>query len=341
MKAQSIRSIRWRQMSVRSLLLVISVTAIFFAWFGWRLRLGHQRDAAVEKIVRAGGDVAYSSQFDGHYSRHTASTFTPSAMSALLERLCGTDPFRRLMAIRISDPKSVRLISEYKLTGVEILALRDSEVSDADTVHVRDCKRLKVLTLDNTPVSDRSIDNILECRQLEQLYLRNTKVTEEGIKKLARLPRLDSLDISGTPVARSGLKVVATLPSVSLLSFDDPALTTEELRNLRNAPSLRHLWLEDQTAVNIDLAVLREFPRLKSLMLTGPLIKDDAIKRLAASATIKQLELQNCSSLTDESLVTLAKMPSLEMLQIRKSPFSAEARTEFTTERPDCTLRVR
>jgi Leucine-rich repeat (LRR) protein len=253
MNAQSTRSIRRRQLSVRSLLLFVSAAAIFFAWFGWRLRLGHRRDAAVEKIVRAGGDAAYASQFDGHYSRQTTGTYEPSAFSALLERLFGTDPFRQLMAVRVSDPKSVKIISEYKLTGLEILALRDSGIADPDTVHIRDCKRLKVLTLDNTPVSDRSIDNILECRQLEQLYLRNTKVTEEGVKKLSRLPRLSMLDISGTPISGDGLKVVATLPSVSLLCFDDAALTTEELRNLRTAPSLKHLWLGDQPAANVDL----------------------------------------------------------------------------------------
>jgi hypothetical protein len=80
---------------------------------------------------------------------------------------------------------------------------------------------------------------------------------------------------------------------------------------------------------------------LETLTLTGPLIKDDAIQRLATSTKIKRLSLQECSGLTDESLASLAKMPSLEVLQIRKSPFTAKARSEFTTVRPDCELLSR
>src|SRR5438270_329561 len=158
---------RWQQISLRGLLLLVTAACIFCGWFAWRLKLGHERDVAVEEIVKAGGHVAYASQFYGGVSRLTPYEFKPNLIGGCCLRLFGTDPFQRLVSVRLLNDQSLALISKHELNDLEILELGNSAISDDGLVHIRNCSKLKVLSLDNSQVTDRGLDNVIGCRQLE------------------------------------------------------------------------------------------------------------------------------------------------------------------------------
>src|SRR5947209_3603374 len=92
---------RWRQFSLRGLLVVVTAAAAFCGWFAWRLERGHRRERAVEEIIKAGGKVAYASQFYGGVSRLTPYEFKPGVVGNLCLRLFGTDPFQKLVFVRL------------------------------------------------------------------------------------------------------------------------------------------------------------------------------------------------------------------------------------------------
>jgi hypothetical protein len=336
-KGKSPRS-RWRQISLRGLLLLVTAACIFCGWFAWRLQLGRRRDRAVEEIIEAGGKVAYASQFYGGVSRLTPYDFKPSLIGNVCIRLFGTDPFQRLVSVRLPTDESFSTISQYKLHDIEIVETwnGDTSVTDAGLIHLRECQRLKVLSLDNSGVTDRGLDNILGCEQLEELWLRNSQVTEQGIKKLVGLKNLFQLDISSTLINDDGLKVVASLPALSSLDLDGDLLTTEGLKNLRAAPHLWSLWLGDQLSAKFDLSVLADLPELEQLTLCGSVITDDRIERLAGNPKLKHIHLQYCTSLTDESLKSLAKIPNFNGLQITRSPFTVQGISDFKAAKPKC-----
>ncbi len=72
---------------------------------------------------------------------------------------------------------------------LEILALSNTQVSDAELKHLRHLPKLKELELNLSKITDEGIVHIIECKGLKELHLNNSAVTDAGIKRLtAALP---------------------------------------------------------------------------------------------------------------------------------------------------------
>src|SRR3990172_5004885 len=100
---------RWKQFSLRGLLLFITLAAVLFGWCGWRLqRVGIEEDAA-DAIVQAGGEVAYSNQFDGQVSRLTPHAAHTSQIGAWSQKLLGANLLRRMVSVKLVDDESLAL----------------------------------------------------------------------------------------------------------------------------------------------------------------------------------------------------------------------------------------
>jgi Leucine-rich repeat (LRR) protein len=329
---------RWKQFSLRGLLLLTTAVALLLAWFAWRLQSArNQRDGA-EAILRAEGEIAYADQFDGRVSRLTPLPAKGSSwLGGWSERTFGVDVFRAPISVKLFDDASTALVSKYSLTDLQIVRLEGRAANtDEGLKHLGNCRQLRVLSLEDTGITDRGLENIYGCRRLEELWLANTGVTDAALEKIARLSALQVLDIRGTSISDDGLKVVAKMPSLWLLYLDSPALSDVGLKNLQNAPHLQNLWLGEDSSAQFDLAKLAGIPNVSQLYLTGSLITDDRLQPLATNGTIEHLKLQGCTGLTDESLSIVASMPNLKSLGISSSPFSAKAVNEFKAKRPSC-----
>jgi Leucine-rich repeat (LRR) protein len=330
---------RWSQFSLRGLLVLVTLSAALFGWFAWRLARARLEDQAAEAIVRAGGEVAYANQFDGGVSRLTPLPPSATWIGSRSQRAFGTDPFRRIVSVTLHDDDSMSLVSNYSLSGVEIISSSGgASVTDEGLAHLRGCKQLRVLNLEGGDVTDDGLENIRGCSRLEELWLSSTRVSDAGLQRVARLPALSVLDIRGTQVSDDGLKVIAAMPKLWLLYLDNSTLTDEGLTNLSRSSRLRNLWLGAQSSATSDLGTLAEFPALDSLTLTGSLITDERLTPLANNKQITHLQLQGCTRLTDESLLILAKMPSLQSLDLSIPPFSPRAVSEFKAKKPNCTI---
>jgi len=328
----------WRQFSLRALLALMTCAAILLAWFAWRLRQARVQDAAVEAIVRAGGNVAYASQFYGRVSRLTPYPPQTTLIGDATRVVFGTDPFRHVRSIELASDDSLALLAKHPLPDLQILRLGNSGVTDAGLVHIRNCTQVRVLYLEGASVTDRGLDNIREFKHLEELWLHNTLVTDEGLKKFAHLKSLSALDVRETQISDEGLAIIASMPAISLLYLDSPALTSAGLRKLGNAPQLSSVWLGAQASAKYDLQVLDEISTLESLTLTDSGITDAALQALASNRQIERLTLQACTGLTDESLSTLATLPKLKTLGTRGTPFTKPALDKFQAEHPNCTI---
>jgi len=329
---------RWRQFSLRGLLLLVTVAALALAWFTARLQKARNDRDAAEAILRAEGEVAYSDQFDGRVSRLTPLPMKgSSSIGRLSERWFAANLFRQLISVKFLDDESTALISKYSLNDMRIIGLKGGSANtDESLAHLRDCRQLRVLDLERSGVTDRGLENIYGCRRLEELWISYTAVSDAALEKIAHFPTLQVLDIRGTSISDNGLKIAAKMRALCLLYLDSSALTDAGLRNLQNAPRLQGLWLGEESSAKLDLANLAGLPKLSQLYRTGPLITDDRLKALVTNTQIEHLKLQGCTRLTDESLSILAEMPELKSLGISSSPFSAKVVNEFKAKRPSC-----
>ena len=330
---------RWRQFSLRGLLLLITLASVLLAWCGWRLQRVRIESKAADAIVEAGGEVAYANQFDGRVSRMTPYPAHTSKIGAWLQQLLGVNPLQRMVSVKLVDDTSLALVSKYSLTGLEIVRLEGSQITDAGLAHIRDCTQVRVLSLDGARVSDGGLDNIRRYKQLEELWLNNTLVSEAGIKKIAHLDSLWALDIRGTSISDEGLTQIASMRGISTLYLNSNTLSDDGLKNLRALPNLHCLLLGDQLSARFDVVCLSEFPVLNELCLEGASVKDATLKPLAGNKKIETLRLHSCTGLTDQSLSIIATMPRLRHLNLARTPFSAQALTQFRTEHPNCTIR--
>jgi len=79
------------------------------------------------------------------------------------------------------------------LTTLELLNLRDSQVTDAGLVHITGLTKLRGLELIGTPVTDAGLVHLESLTRLESLYLDRTAVGDEGLIQQLHFDRLDRL----------------------------------------------------------------------------------------------------------------------------------------------------
>jgi len=191
---------RWYQFSLRTLLVVVLVGAVFAGWVRWRMRWAQdnreRRAATIGWIEDKGG-------------RHDAIRRVLRSRS-WLERLFD-DPGRASAATSVwmvnldrtqvidSDLEQLKA-----LTNLEELRLSDTQITDAGLAHLKGIPKLKILSLNGTPVTDAGLEHLRELSSLERVGLSETRVTDAGLEHLKGLTNLQVVDVFQTQVTADG-----------------------------------------------------------------------------------------------------------------------------------------
>lgn len=93
-----------------------------------------------------------------------------------------------------------------KLTGLRLLYLPETGVTDSGIRSLANLSDLEVLGLYGTGITDRGLEAIVKLGRLRVLDLSRTQVTDAGLKGLASLARLEKLDLSATAVSEKARK---------------------------------------------------------------------------------------------------------------------------------------
>ena len=105
------------------------------------------------------------------------------------------------------------------MSGLRLLDLSATKVTDLGLLHLLDCTSLETLWLWDTAITDAALGLVARLPSLRQLGLGNTAVTDEGLAALAELVDLRLLQLWGTQVEGPGLEHLygmKTLETVSL-----------------------------------------------------------------------------------------------------------------------------
>jgi len=198
------RRLRWYQLSLRTLLVVVLVASLGMSWFAVRMQRARKQREVVAAIVEMGGRVTYDYEFDasGHYIPHPE---PPGP--AWLRKLLGDDFFTDVRSVRFlgTHVKAAELIHLKGLTRLQRLYLSDTQVTDADLEHLKGLTNLHTLCLDGTRVTDAGLECLKGLTQLQRLDLWATGVTDAGLEHLKGLTNLQSLCLEGTQVTDAGV----------------------------------------------------------------------------------------------------------------------------------------
>lgn len=200
---------RWFQFSLRSLLLIMTVLAV---WLGMQMDRVRKRQQALEMVLGHSGSVSNSAALDSHEKRYDANT---AEVEYQLARTKGrsakgtavsageVDRLRvqRLWAQGIFDeghrpfwcPRWA--LPDETFVKVTHISLIDRSIDDDDVKSLQVFAELEYLDLRGTRITDLGLRRLACLKNLRHLDLTNTNVTGEGVRKLREaLPDCDIID---------------------------------------------------------------------------------------------------------------------------------------------------
>ena len=257
---------RWGQFSLRSMLLLVALVAV---WLTVETSRSRRQAKAVMTIQKLGGIV----KFDYEYDKNGRDI--PNAISSVphwLRSSIGEDYFRTVVTLDIAvgsfrdrnrqPPKAVdeALNAISNLPDLRILEIgANPAIDDESLAHLSGLRKLRTLylyrtgiegpglrqlrgsaeieslSLDQTPLSDEGLVSLRDLPKLRWLRLANTKITDAGLLYLIRLPALEELCVDNTDVSDFGLKTLSSLTKLQRLSANGTQITSAGVATLQQA----------------------------------------------------------------------------------------------------------
>ncbi len=183
------------QFSLRTLLVGVTLFAVFFGWFGSKLESARRQRAAVEKIMAAGGAVIYDYEYDANENENhirAADYHDPSSVPAWLESALGRDFFATVVEVR-----PIFGCGNLLPPGIDRMPLGELPA-------LRNLYLPHYLTAAHEMTDDRLFE-ISKLQHLEFLYLRQTQITGHGLRDL---PPSDTCATSLSGIARWTIPVL-------------------------------------------------------------------------------------------------------------------------------------
>jgi len=247
-----------------------------------------------------------------------------------------------------ADPRIFEPIS--RLTGLQILSLHTTGITDEGLEQLRSLRSLRGLELMQASISNRGLAVLMDLPALEYLEL-ITGVTDAGLKQVAQLsnlrwlrietgniygpglaelvnlPRLERLCIHGSsPISDRHIKYIEDLTQLKSLTLWGIAdrLTDASLASIAKLKNLEelHFIRTSPKLTPAGVAHLKELKNLKKVDFAhtwsgpeGTLYGDEVVRQLATN--LPNLEsITGISHLTAEGMKTIARFRNLKCLQV-------------------------
>ena len=204
---------RWRQFSLRTLFVLLTVACVGLAWLGRKAYRAWEQNEAVEWVWEMGGSVSYDDEFDEDE--------VPSLVSVV--QLLATPYFQEASDVDMHGRQVKDVTALAKLESLHNLSLDNTNVSNLTPL--AELTSLERLSLNNTHVSD--LTPLAELTSLQELSLRNTPVSEEQVKKLRQALPNCSIDWSPRPPDQSPSQPLLQLLDLYLRLKLDSAIAEE------------------------------------------------------------------------------------------------------------------
>lgn len=193
------------------------------------------------------------------------------------------------------------------------LRINGTELSDEDYRLIGGMTSLKSISISGKPMSDRHLALLSGLTNLEAFQIDGTQLTDDGYRHFAAFPNLRRLSLFH--------------PSRDVDSF-----TGTGLAHLKSLPQLRRLTFAGATSGDVAFKAVGELMQLEEFSQWHNWESPDAIKHLLG-LSLKKLKMgqrlpswssKRPPSLSDATLVEIARMRSLEVVDLQEARLSYE-----------------
>jgi hypothetical protein len=240
---------RWYQFSLRTLLVVVTLFAVFCSCYAARFRQAVSQRKAVEAIRRLGGRIYYDYEMelvgDWYGVRLDTDEEAEKRIASPIGRLLGRDFYFPVACAICTGPEFTDAIMGplRSLTHLTKLDLTQTRVSDSGLKHLGEMPGLKFLILQGTPIGDDGLQCLNGMRHLQQLDLSGTNVTDKGLQHTVVLTKLRELNLNDTKITDAGLVHCMNLAELKTISLAGTDITDAGLANIKVLSRLRFIDL--------------------------------------------------------------------------------------------------
>jgi internalin A len=224
-------------------------------------------------------------------------------------------PLLKGLGLRDTPTTDEGMVHLGKITSLEVLSL-SAGVGDEGLAQLKDLKNLRWLSTGDRGVTDNGLACLAGLTNLEYLGLEGAQVTDAGLVYLKYMSKLKILRLYGTRVTEKGLVHLEGLQNLENLQALFGVNETG-LKALSKLPSLKSITIDGDSLSEKGIALLFEFKSLEHVYIDNTDKMDAIIKEIANLRGLKELTIG--TGLTDEGLVKLKDMHSLEALTIGPS----------------------
>ena len=325
----------WRQFSLRTLLLGMTILAILLGAFAVRLERARRQAAAVAAVQRLDGRACYDFQckpaagYGLEFVRDAKSPVPPW----LLDRL-GVDFFHNVVHVslgqcRIGDEDIRKLPDFPSLVGLNLWRNR---LGDASAPHIARYRYLRWLNVQDTQIGDEGIAEFAKLQSLEKLNLDGTRLTDAGLVHVAQLRNLRELTISSNLISDDGIKTLAPLAKLEILNLQETQVTGETLTTLSAKNSIRELRLDGCPLSNDGALMIGHLPSLRRVTIRSPRVQ--SLGQIGWPDSLEQVVFEDCQ-LNDAELLRLSNCPNLRQVSVFSTQVTREGIKRFRKARPN------
>jgi hypothetical protein len=256
---------QWPRFSLRGLLVLITLAAGGFAWFGQWQAAKLREEQAGQWILHHGGTVG---EFNGWEIERRE--WWVRGLAIVVPRHCLYTVQSVYLERKADDTMLPHL---FDLPHLQTVDLRESRITDAGMVHLRRLSDLRTLNLEDTANGDAGFAQLSKNRRIEYLWLGDTKLTPASLPQILQNRGLTHLALDGMELADDDAARLGELQKLEVLALRGTKVTSSVVPALQKLPQLKHLYLRG-TAVD-DSAV----PELLKLRLQSLDIRFTQISR--------------------------------------------------------------
>lgn len=212
-----------------------------------------------------------------------------------------------------------------RLTGLRILTLYSTGVTDEGIEPLKSLRSLKGLELTESSITNQSLAVLKDLPELEYLYL-DTAVTDGGLEEVAQVSSLRWLRVRGPRIWGPGLAELAYLPRLErlcIMSF--PQFSNRHLTYLEGLTQLKglSLWGAGDAFTDAGLASISKLNNLEELYFirSSPKFTPAGIAHLKALKNLKVIDFGQAWTgprgvhFGDRVVRQLAGLPNLESIR--------------------------
>jgi hypothetical protein len=182
---------------------------------------------------------------------------------------------------------------------------------------------IELLSLELTRISDANTHYLSEMKNLRAISLYSDVLTDAGIKPMSDLRRISSLEIGSENFTDAGIAQLKNTDNLAYLHLRGSKLTVNCLKNLGRMNKLKTLDL-DKMAIQGDLSgLLKKFPALWTLSIEQPPVLEIASLKSLATTNLQALHIYN-TTLNEGQFKAIASNNKFQTLTFSNTEFDGE-----------------